>query len=207
MGLELRQSQSYLTSHICPRLNCPKLDTVGRTRSFIATFKVLTCVIPGCFSILAPLDNAIAGCKFKEKILWLDNLHTPFCNAQVAHTFACTITLPRPDDQLWIVTNGAVPNPGIHVGATLYVTWDSKLHHAGFFSAKRQVAQTSWLPCEVEALAIAAAITHFSPYLILSDHKACILTDSKACVQANGKPFYGEYLVSPCVSTFLSTVS
>ena len=39
------------------------------------------------------------------------------------------------------------------------------------------------LPCEIEALSIAAA-KHFSPYIIQLKTPACILTDSKPCVQS-----------------------
>ena len=74
-------------------------------------------------------------------------------------------------------------------------------------SAKLRGYQTTWLPCEVEALSIAAATKHFSPYLIQSVKKACILTDSKPCVQADEKLCRGEFSASPRVSTFLSVVS
>ena len=103
------------------------------------------------------------------------------------------------------MTDGAVRKPGI--GATLYVTRDGKLRLAGFFSATLRGSQTAWLPCQVEALAIAVATKHVSPYLIQSHHKACILTDSKPCVQAYEKLCRGEFSASPRVSTFLSTVS
>lgn len=82
-----------------------------------------------------------------------------------------SITLPRPDDQLWIVSDGAVRKPGI--AATLYVMRNNKLALAGFFSAKLRSHQLMWLPCEVEALAIAAAVKHFGPYIIQSSHRAC----------------------------------
>ena len=74
---------------------------------------------------------------------------------------------------------------------------------------QRQVrgSQTTWLPCEVEALSIAAAAKHFSPYLIQSVKKACILTDSKPCIQAYEKLCRGEFSASLRVSTFLSVVS
>ena len=91
-------------------------------------------------------------------------LPTRFRSAQNALSSALTIKLPRPEDQLWIVTDGAVRDPGI--GATLYVTRGDKLHVSGFFSAKLRGSQTTWLPCEVEALSLAAATKHFSPYLI-----------------------------------------
>jgi hypothetical protein len=115
------------------------------------------------------------------------------------------LILPRPTDQLWIVTDGAVRKPGI--GATLYVTREGKLHLSGFFSAKLRGSQTTWLPCEVEALSIAAATKHFSPFIIQSSLNACILTDSKPCVQAYEKLCRGEFSTSPRVSTFLSVVS
>ena len=59
----------------------------------------------------------------------------------------------------------------------------------------------------MEALAITAAIKHFSPYIIQSEHTAMILTDSKPCVQAYQRLCRGEFSNSPRVSTFLSVVS
>jgi len=125
-------------------------------QSFIGALKVLSRVIPGCSTLLAKLDDTVAGRESKETIQWTDDLRTSFCNAQAALSTAHTISLPRPGDQLWIVTDGAVRKPGI--GATLYVTRDGKLRLAGFFSAKLSGSQTAWLPCKVEALAIAVAI-------------------------------------------------
>ena len=65
----------------------------------------------------------------------------------------------------------------------------------------------NWLPCEVEALGIAAAVKHFSPFIIQSEHHACILTDSKPCVQVIDKLRRGEFSASPRVTSFLSVVS
>lgn len=178
---------------------------MGRLRSFIGAYKVLSRVIPRCSSYLTPLDAVTAGRPSQESISWTDDLRTAFRSAQNALSSALTITLPRPEDQLWIVTDGAVRDPG--KGATLYVTRSDKLHVSGFFSAKLRGSQTTWLPCEVEALSIAAATKHFSPYLIQSSKKACILSDSKPCVQAYEKLCRREFSASPRVSTFLSVVS
>ena len=185
--------------------SCPEPDTVTRMRSFIGAFKVLSRVIPGCSSLLAKLDDAVAGRESKESIHWSDDLRASFRKAQAALSTARTISLPIPSDQLWIVTDGALRKPGI--GATLYVTRNDKLRLAGFFSTKLRGSQLTWLPCEVEALEIAVATKHFSPYLIQSLHMACILTDSKPCVQAYEKLCRGEFSASPRASTFLSTVS
>ena len=131
-------------------------------------------------------------------------LHS-FQNAQRSLSTRKAITLPRPSDQLWIITDGSVSKRGI--GATLYISRDNKLHLAGFFSAKLRKHQVTWLPCEIEALAIASAVKHFSPYIIQSKSKACVLTDSKPCVQAIDKLARGEFSSSPRVTSFLSTVS
>ena len=117
---------------IATLVSCPEPETVGRMRSFIGAYKVLSRVIPGCSSLLAPLDDTVAGRESKETIQWTDDLRTSFHNAQETLSTARTISLPKPSDQLWIVTDGAVRKPGI--GATLYITRDNNLHLAGFFS-------------------------------------------------------------------------
>ena len=184
---------------------CMRPDNVKGLRSFIGAYKFLSRVIPGCASILSPLDDAIAGCESLSKISWTEDLYARFEHAQEFLASSKVITLPRPSDQLWIVTDGAVKNHG--VGATLYITRGSKVYLSGFFSAKLRGRQMTWIPCEVEALSIAVATKHFSPFIIQSVNKACILTDSKPCVQAYEKLCRGEFSASPRVLTFLSTVS
>ena len=158
-----------------------------------------------CASHLAALDDIQAGKQSQDKIKWSDTLIEAFKAAQTALNSTHTITLPCPGDQLWIVTDGSVKKEGI--GATLYITRDGVSHIAGFFSAKLRGRQVTWLPCEIEALSIAVATQHFSPYIIQLKLKVCILTDSKPCVQAFEKLCRGEFSSSPRVSTFLSVVS
>ena len=89
----------------------------------------------------------------------------------------------------------------------LYVTRQDHLLLAGFLSSKLGKHQVTWLPCEVEALSIAVAVKHFSPFTIQSKHRACVLTDSQPCVQALQKLWWGEFSASPRVTSFLTTVS
>ena len=147
----------------------------------------------------------ITGRKSQDPVPWTDELPSSLYEAQRAISKSRTVTLPRPDDQLWIVTDGAVRSPDIE--ATLYVTRGQKLHLAAFFIAKLRGTKSRWLPCEVEALSIGVATRHFGPFLIQSQHKGCILTNSKPCVQAYEKLCRGEFSTSTRVSTFLSTVS
>ncbi|KAL0153092.1 hypothetical protein M9458_051586, partial [Cirrhinus mrigala] len=185
--------------------SCPPPPTVSGLRSFIGAYKVLARVLKGCVSILAPFDNMVAGGESTAAIVWSDELLQCFQRAQQALSTSCAVTIPRPDDQLWIVTDGALRDPGL--GATMYVTRGEKLLVAGHFSAKLRKNQIDWLPCEIEALAIAAALKHFGPYIIQSSQKACVLTDSKPCVQAFEKLCRGEFSASPRVTTFLSAAS
>ena len=185
--------------------SCPPPPTVKGLRSFIGAYKILSRVLPHCSDQTDPLECAIAGSLSSEKVQWSEHLLHHFKTAQQALSSNKAIVLPRPDDKLWIVTDGSVTKRGL--GATLYVTWDGRTNLAGFFSAKLRKHQVTWLPCEVEALSIAAAVKHFSPYIINSHHQASVLTDSKPCVQAIEKLCRGEFSASPRVTSFLSTVS
>ncbi|KAL2098321.1 hypothetical protein ACEWY4_007528 [Coilia grayii] len=182
---------------------CEPPKSVGGMRSFIGAVKVMARVIKHCSAFLAPLDNAIAGKTSQDNVDWTEELHCAFSKVKECLSSSRSVILPRPDDQLWIVSDGAVRS----IAATLYVMRKDKLALAGFFSAKLRDHQLTWLPCEVEALAIAAAVKHFGPYIIQSTNKACVLTDSTPCVQAYEKLCRGEFSARSRVSTFLSTAS
>lgn len=198
-------SLQALPHRVATLSTCSAPPTVSALRSFIGAYKVLSRVIKDSASFIAPLDDVVAGRDSRDKIQWTDGLHEAFSAAQDALLSNRSIVLPQPSDTLWIVTDGASKNHGL--GATLYVSRDNTTHLAGFFSAKLRCRQVTWIPCEIEALSIAAAIKHFSPYIIQSANKTCVLTDSKPCVQAFEKLCRGEFSASPRVSTFLSTAS
>lgn len=109
--------------------------------------------------------------------MWCNELLLTFKTAQSALEDNRAITIPQPQDALWIVTDGSVKNRGI--AATLYVHRNGSLLLAGFFRAKLRKHQVTWLLCEIEALAIGAAIRHFAPYIIQSPHTTEVLTDSR----------------------------
>ena len=172
-------------------------------RSFIGAYKVLSRVVQGAANLVSPLDAACAGRESSELIDWTDELLAALLRAQSALRGHRSVVLPRPSDDLWIVTDGSK----IGIGATLYVTRHGRTLLAGFFSAQIRKHQLGWLPCEIEALAIATAVKHFAPYITQSTSLACVLTDSKPCVQAFDKLGRGEFSASPRVTTFLSTIS
>lgn len=184
---------------------CTPPVTVKGMRSYLGAYKVLGRCIPNCAAILSPLEDALTGKASTDSIEWSEDLQLAFKKAQQLLSSRKVITLPLASDQLWIVTDGSVKQRGI--GATLYVMRNDKLHIAGFFSAKLRKHQVTWLPCEIEALSIAAAVRHFSPYIIQSQHRACVLTDSKPCVQGFDKLCRGEFSNSPRITSYLSTVA
>ena len=186
--------------------SCDPPDTVKNLRSFIGAVKILSRVIPHCSTHLAPLEAITAGAKSTDTIKWSDDMLTSFNSVKALLHTNQTIHLPQPSDQLWIVTDGAVKVHGL--GATMYITRaDNKPLLAGFFSAKLKKRQMDWLPCELEALCIAASIRHYSPYIVQSTSPACILTDSKPCVEAYQKLTRGEFSASSRLTTFLTAAS
>ncbi len=126
---------------------CTPPTTIRGLRSFIGAYKILARVLPRCASYLAALDDAVAGRSSPDVVQWSEDLHTAFTNAQQALTSNKVITLPRPKDHLWVVTDGAVKSRGI--ASTLYVVRDGKPLLAGFFSAKLRQRQVTWLPCDL----------------------------------------------------------
>ena len=184
---------------------CEHPTTVKAMRSFIGAYKALSRVLPNCSKFIADLEQATCGLKSGDKIVWTDSLRESFRHAQAALDLNKSIVLPRADDKLWIVTDGSVKLNGI--GATMYVERNKALLLPGFHSAKLKKHQVNWLPCEVEALAIASSIQHFAPYIIQSSKTTSLLTDSKPCVQAIEKLYRGEFSSSPRVATFLTVAS
>jgi hypothetical protein len=140
--------------------SCQPPETVRELRSFIGAYKVLSKVVHKCSIYLAPLDDLTAGHQSQYNIQWDNQSLEHFERAKRALNDHKSIVIPKPNDKLWIVTDGSVAR--LAIGATLYVMRNNKLRLAGIFSAKVRRHQITWLQCEIEALSIGAAIKHFS---------------------------------------------
>ena len=185
---------------------CEPPETVKALRSYIGAYRFLSRVVKNYAALLLPLENMIVGEKVgTKKLEWSDSKLVEFQKAQSALKDAKAITLPRSDDILHIVTDAAITPTA--VGAVMYAVREGKPLLAGFFNSKLPLYQRKWLPCEVEGVAIGAAISHFAPYILQSNHKPVIFTDSKPCVDAVKKLNRGEFSVSARLTTFLSSVS
>ena len=186
---------------INPLVTCALPDNVKRLRSFIGAYRALCRCIPNYGKYLCVLEDTVAGKESFDKIPWDDKLRNIFVIAQKSLMHPKTITLPRPKDQLILVSDGCNSPPA--VGSTLYVKRGEKLNLGGFFSAKIGKHQLLWLPCEIEALCINLSISSFSHYIRESENTTKFLTDSKACVQAYEKLSKGGFSLSPRISSFL----
>ena len=194
--------------HVITTLStCSQPKTVKQLRSFIGAYKVLSRVIPKCSNALATLDNMVAGSSSSDELVWSDEKIQSFESAKSLLSSNKIIHLPRPEDQLWIVGDAAVRDPGI--SATLYVQRpeSKKMLIGGFFSAKLKKNELDWQPCEREALCLSSATKHYQPYITQSIHHPCILTDNDPCVKAYEKLCRGDFSASPRLSTYLTVVS
>ena len=198
-------SLSASTHRITTLSTCSRPVTVKDMRSFLGAYRFLVRLLPKCAQTLAPLEEAVSGRESREKIDWSAELEHTFNLAQAHLQKSSSINLPQAADQLWIVTDASVKAVGL--AATLCMMRHSKLHLSGHFSARLRYHQRTWFPCELEALAIAASVKHFSPYIIQSHKPVCALTDSKPCVEAVEKLCRGEFSATQRVATFLSMVS
>lgn len=132
--------------------------------------------------------------------MWTDDLLTCFRQAKDVFKNPRSLVLPTRDDKLLITVDASPLNHGL--AATLFVLKDGKRIPAEYFGFKLKSHQAGWLPCEMEALGITAAVSHFSPYIKESVHTTQVLTDSRPCVQAWGKLKSGLFSASARVSTF-----
>ena len=200
------QGSIHASPHrIAALASCEPPKTVRGPRASVVSYKMLGRVLSGSAQLPSPLQSLTAGHQSQGTVVWSDNLLACFCSCQEALTSNKSIALPKPEDHLRIVTDESVKMSGL--GATLYILRDQKLHLAGFFSAKLKKHQASWLPCEIDAQSIGAAVKHFAPYIIQAEFKSCVLTDSKPCVQSFEKLCHGQFSPSPRLTSFLSTVS
>ena len=190
--------------HTAALSSCSTPQTVKALRSFIGAYKVVARVLKHCSQYLAPLEKLTAGKQSSDKIQWSEDDLNSFRDSQ-KHLKGCVpITLPSPDDKLWMVTD-ACSSTNAGIAATLLSTNKNKSSPSlcSFFSAKLKEGHQRWLPCEIECLAVASTINHFRPFILESAHKSVVLTDSKPVVQAFQKFLRGQFSTSSRMQSFL----
>ena len=94
-------------------------------RSFIGAYKALSKCIPQYSGLLGPLEDSVAGKDSKHRVVWNDDLQKTFKDAQQHSKSRKILTIPVPNDQLVIASDGS--KSPIAVDATLYVKRGGKL--------------------------------------------------------------------------------
>ena len=204
-GTGSKNSTLEATPHVLNTLKqCEPPATVGKLRSFIGSYKALAKVLPRHSDHLHVFDKLCASTiPATDRVEWTDELLKLFQLAKDHLDSAKTLTMPKENDALQIITDAS----GVGLAATLYSIRNGKAYLSGLFNAKRKSHQLGWLPCEIEALAITCAVKHFSSYINRSTQKTTVLTDSMPCVKAFLKFQRGEFSASPRVATYISTLS
>ena len=154
---------------------------------------------------MSPLEDAIKGLSGSQHVVWTDPLLEHFGRCKEALKSTEVLTVPTPTDKLVLTVDASPVNSGI--AGTLYACRGDKRLVSECFSLKLKSHHLDWEPCELEALAIASAVEHFSPYIRESKYPLQILTDNRPCVQAYAKLRKGHFSASARVSTFLSNLS
>ncbi len=143
---------------------------------FIGGYKVLTRLLPGYATSLAPLMTwslARTQCAKSEPC------SIQFCPMQ--HRLHCHkfIVLPRSNNYLWITTDSTRKSHGI--GATLHITHNGKPMLSCFFTAKLFSCQHIWIPCDIEDLSIIDAVKHHTIYYSFSAQGAWVDGQQMLC--------------------------
>ena len=170
---------------ITPLATTEPPKTCSNMRSFIGAFKAMARCIPRYSSLMSPLEDAIKGLTGSQHVNWTDTLLEHFNRCKEALRSTKVLTVPTPDDKLVLTVDASPVNSGI--AATLYVCRGDKRLLSECFSLKLKLHHLNWQPCELEALAIASAVQHFSPYVRESNHPLQVLSDNRPCVQAFAK--------------------
>ena len=182
-----------------------EIKTVKDMRSWIGLYKTLLPASPNLTLILDPFDKLVADRDSKEPFVWDRDLEHSFKLAISSVDNLQTLYLPHPEDQLLLVVDAAKTNPGL--GHTLYAIKDGKKLPVSFHSIKLKKPYSNWLPCELEALAFATAISAEYTIIKESKHPIIISPDSKAVADSVKLIRKGHFSSNPRIQTLITNVN
>lgn len=206
LGWNWHQGQLTPSPHKISSLStAPLPHTSTALRSWMGSVKQLKPCIEHYAKLFGGFDKLHAGKVPGEKITWTEEAKKDFYVAQASLRDLKSFHVPKPDDQLIVVTDGSIKNRG--VGAVLYIQRGAKRLLGGYFSATLPEYQSRWLPCEIEGIAICTAVRHWSKVIQQSRNRVQVLTDSKPCVEAYNRLCKGQFSSRSRICSFLSTLA
>ena len=187
------------------------IKKVRDMRSWVGLYKTLHIVTPKISEVLAPFETATAGKDTKESFEWTHELEQRFREAKNAISSMKTLYLPSPKDQLMLVPDASKGgrngegHPGI--GHILYAVKDGTKLPVRVHSAKLKDSSKRWSPCELEALACAAAIEKEFDIIRESTKPLIVCPDSKPVHEAVNLIKKGNFSTSSRMSSFLTNLN
>ena len=107
-------SLSPLVHKINPLAVCEKPETVKGLRSFLGGMRFHKRCLRGLDNVSQPLNEACPNTKDgKDKIVWTSEMNTAFLECQKIMKDPKTVIIPRKDDQLVQIADGALHLPAI----------------------------------------------------------------------------------------------
>ena len=181
------------------------IKTVKDMRSYIGLYKTLLPASPNLTLLLDSFDKMVADRDSKEPFVWDRELEQSLVKTTEAVDNLQNLYLPHPSDQLMIVVDAAKTQPGL--GHTVYAIKENKKLPVSFHSVKLQAPYDKWLPCELEALAFATAITA-EYHLIKETKKPVIISpDSKPVADAVKLIKKGSFSTNPRIQSLITNVN
>ena len=182
-----------------------ELNTVRQINSWKGLYKTLIGHLPALSVVMSPFDAATAGKDQKEKFTWTPALTAAFNNAmkhlkEINETF-----LPRPSEQLILLTDAMSTSPCI--GWVLYVKRENKLLPVTSCTAKLKDYMVRWFPCEKEAMGVVLSLNQCSHWIRESRLPTMVGPDSLAVVKAVDLIRRGKHSSNPRLQSLLSSIN
>ena len=188
-------------------VNKPK--TVGELRSFLGGSKIHSECLKSVGQHQAKLTHLASNDKKStDEIVWTEETNHAFKEIQKILKDPQTITIPRPQDQKYIIPDATTKAPAF--GAVLMVnqkdetTGEDHLKVGGYFNMK---LKEGLYPCEAEAQGIDRASEHWDHYSRESINPTIILSDSDPCVRSYRRMAKGKFSTSSKLQNFLHKLS
>ena len=180
-------------------------ESVGELRSFIGGSKIHAECLKSVGHHLAKLTPLTSNDKKStDQILWSEETSHAFTEIQKILKDPVTITIPRPQDQKYIIPDATTKSPSF--GAILIVnrkddeSGQDNYKIGGYFNMK---LKEGLHPCEAEAMGIDKASEHWDHYSRESVEPTIILSDSDPCVKSYRRMSKGKFSSSSKLQNFL----
>ena len=211
-GHRIKNGEVLPSDHIITSLGKTSVDnlkTAKQINSWKGLYKTLLSSLPNLAMFMDPFDKATAGKSPRDTITWTPQLLSSY-NLAMSHLDKVSkLTLPRPEEQLILMPDGARVPGGIGWALFVQRIIDGKpsLFPVQFYSAKIKEYMCKWLPCEIEGVASSMAINACSHWILASTRPTYVTPDCKAVVEAVERMRHGKLSRNPRLQAILISIN